>query len=360
MYSFLNTSAWPSVERVRQFWEGWFAQYDDNKRPGLAARFQSYDHHTHLSAFLELFAFAILKRAGCHVEIEPSIGSLALDLLASMDARDLTFYTECTATGRTVEDASADAREDDILEAINKVPTGRLFLGVHFITRGAQTPKIRLLQQDLLAWLSSLEQKEPTAMQPHSEWTWEDRGWTISFWADAEWVDGEGEGGLGMIGPRVFTPVQHLRLRRGIDRKASKYGSLDKPLLVITDSTEHQTEDDLMKALLGDVLWQVNLATKAFSAPRKPNGVFYDSKGPRNVTLSAVMHGHFGALSFADRPIILVHHPFASHPLPLGLFPFCGERHFNEGGHLVTASPTMGVGAFFDLPPGWPFFDRDP
>ncbi len=59
--------------------------------------------------------------------------------------------------------------------------------------------------------------------------------------------------------------------------------------------------------------------------------------------------------------MIIVHHPFASNPLPLGLFPFCEERHFDrETGDLVTVAPTMSVGEFFGLPSGWPFFDKDP
>ena len=166
-----------------------------------------------------------------------------------------------------------------------------------------------------------------------------------------------------MIGPRIFDAKEHLRLRAAIDRKASKYGSLDVPLLVVTNSTEHQAERDLMTALLGDVQWQINMATRDVSVTRKPNGVFYDTKGPRNVTLSAVMHGHFGALSFADddKALVIVHHPFAPHPLPHGLFPFCEERHFDGGtGEMVTTPPRMTIGEFFDLPSGWPFFDKDP
>lgn len=58
---------------------------------------------------------------------------------------------------------------------------------------------------------------------------------------------------------------------------------------------------------------------------------------------------------------MLVHHPFATKPLPLDLFPFCEEGHFDrESGELVTTPPAMNVGKFFGLPSGWPFFDDDP
>lgn len=353
MYAFLNTSAWPSVEQVRQFWEGWFAKYEDNKKPRLAARFRSRNDHTHLSAFLELFAFALLKRAGYDVESDPPVGSRHLEFLASMSARGLTFYTECTAVARKKKEASADAREAPLLEAIRKVWTLPFFLVVHFIKRGPGSPPTKSLQQGLLAWCSSLETDQARGPQPANQWTWENHGWTIRFSAVMD-----DEAGLGRI--RIFDAREHLgRLRVALDEKASKYGTLSKPLLVVIGSTEHHTEHDLMTALVGEALPQVNMATRDVSVRRKPTGVFYDSKRPRNRALSAVMYGHFGALSFADKPIILVHHPFASHPLPLGLFPFCEERHFNETGDLVTAAARASVGAFFDLSPGWPFLDLD-
>jgi hypothetical protein len=357
VYSFLDTSVRPSVERVRQFWQDRFAQYDEAKKPGLAARFRSCTDHVHLSAFLELFVFAILKRAGYHVGIEPAAGSRALEFLASMTGRCLDFYVECTATGRGTAEVGADAREAEVLDAISEVPTGRFILGMPFIERGAGAPPLKNIRKGLISWLSSLDDREPTG----GEWTWEGRGWVIRILAvPAEPKDADEEqGGVGFI-MRFRDPDQHLRLRGAIDRKASKYGSLGKPLIVVTASTELPMENDLMRALLGDPLWRINTATHEFSTSIMPNGVFKDSKGPRNVALSAVMHGHCGALSFADKPFVLMHHPFAEHPLSLGLFPFCEERHFDEAGHLVTASPTRSVGAFFGLPSGWPFFDLDP
>ena len=362
-YSFLDSSAWPSVDRVREFWEGWFAQYPDDKKAGLAARFRSFDDHPHLSAFLELFTFAVLKRGGYDLEVEPPAGTRALEFLASKATGDLAYYVECTTTGQRASEASADSREDDVNEAINNVPTGRYVLGVSYPQRGAAAPPLKRIQQDVARRMSSLAQGLPR----ECEWTWEDAGWSIRFWAvpydtDAADDPDDVEGGLGFIGPKVFGRVEHLRLRAAIDRKASKYGNLDRPLLVVTNSTQFQAERDLMTALLGDVVWHIDFASKTGSTGRKPNGVFYDARGPRNVALSAVLHGHFGALSFArdDQAFTLVHHPFSAHPLPRGLFPFCEELHFDvASGDPVTVPAMSRVTEFFGLPSGWPHFDQD-
>lgn len=363
-YSFLDSSGWPSVGHVREFWEGWFAQYPDDKKAGLAARFQSYDDHPHLSAFLELFTFAVLKRADYDVEVEPQAGTPVLEFLAEAATGDPRFYVECTATGQARADGSADSREDDVTEAINNVPTGRYVLGVSYPQRGAGAPPLKRIKRDVAERMSSLAQGPPREYK----WTWEDAGWSIRFWAvpyhaDAADDPDDDEGGLGFIGPKVFDVVEHLRLRAAIDRKASKYGNLEKPLLVVTNSTQHQSQHNLMKALLGDTLVQVNIITHDVTQSRKPNGVFYDASGPRNVALSAVLHGHFGALSFArdDQAFTLVHHPFSTRPLPLGLFPFCEERRFDsEAGELQATAPTTTGGGFFGLPDGWPFFPLDP
>ncbi|MCH7577799.1 MAG: hypothetical protein IH822_08385, partial [Chloroflexi bacterium] len=101
IYSFLDASAWPSIARIREFWEGWFSQYDEDKKPALAGRFQSADNHNLLSAFLELFTFAVLKRTGYSSQIDVPVGTRTLDFLAS-SSDGPTFYAECTATGRPV------------------------------------------------------------------------------------------------------------------------------------------------------------------------------------------------------------------------------------------------------------------
>jgi len=283
-----------------------------------------------------------------------------------MNERDLKFYTECIATGQRAAEAGADAREADVLEAIDKVPAGHFLLQVEFEKRGSQAPAIRRLRAELTSWLASLDHEaaigEFRETNRVNEWTWAEGDWRIKFAAlPAEAELGDVEGALGMVGPRALDLKEHLRLRAAIDRKASKYGSLAAPLLVVTNSTEYQRDRDLMIALLGDPVWDVDIRSNHVSERFSLNGVFGSLAKPRNVVMSAVVHGKFDALNFVDRPMILFHHPFASNPLPLGLFPFCEEHHFDrETGDLVTVGPTMSVGEFFGLPSGWPFFDKDP
>lgn len=288
-YSFLNTSAWPSVRRVREFWEGWFTEYPEDKRMALAARFRSLDDHAQLSAFLELFTFAVLRRSGYELQVEPPAGDLALEFLTKGEAGHPSFYVECTATGRHKSQVGEDALEADLLEAINKAPTGRFLLEVEVEARGAGAPAAKPLRAELARWLASLDVDQVAdtfnAAQRLPEWTWQRDGWRVTFRAiPTIGSEDDGRDAVGMI-LSTFVPDQHKRLRAAMDAKASKYGSLEKPLLVAVNSTQFQHDEDLLTALLGDVVWHIDFSSNTGTTDRTPNGVFYDAKGPRNANV---------------------------------------------------------------------------
>ncbi len=359
IFRFLDTSAWPSVERVRDFWEERFSKYGAEEQKVLAPRFQSLDNHAHLSAFLELFTFALLSRDGHYPQIEPPAGDLALDFLTRMP-NSQNFYVECTATGQRAAQVGANAREAEILDAIDKVPTGRFLFGVKFDSRGKEMPPLKSLKSWLRGWLQSLESETDLKSNVQAEWISD--GWTVTFTLLGQVAEDDG-GGIGFIGAEASDSDEHLRLRRAIDWKASKYGALGAPLLIVTDSTQYQSKRELMTALLGDIQWRIDPARKNVTEVRLPTGVLFDQNGARNIGMSCVMHCSISVLSFADerQPPTLVHHPYAQNPLPRGLFPFCEERYFDDqSGEMVVTPPSTTLAGFFGLPSGWPFFEDDP
>lgn len=368
-YSFLETSGWPSVGLVREFWEGWFTQYPEEKKIALAARFRSPDAHQHLSALQELAMFACLKQFGLGFEVEPPQGELLLEFLTDEADGRQSFYVEATVSGYDKRKVGAEALEADLLDAINKIAAGRFLLEVEVERRGPSAPAGRPLRSALATWLASLDVdaviREVEDGRRWPELHWERDGWDISIGAIPTVVPpiSDDDGAVGMT-LATFTPDQWVRLRTALDGKATKYGSLGKPLLVAINSTELASDRDLTTALLGDIVYILNNETRDLRRARKPNGVLGTGRKPRNIAMSAVMHGYFGALSFAasDRPITLTHHPFATHPLQRGLFPFAEERYFDleADGNMVSIPATMSVAKFFGLPEGWPFFHQDP
>lgn len=357
-YSFLDRSTWPSVGRLREFWEGWFSQYPQSKQRALAARIKSLDNHFHLSAVHELLMFAILRQLGYELEVEPPVGDRALEFLAS--GNDARFYVECTVTGSA--SPGRDALEADVLEAIDKLAPGRFLLSTQVHQQGQSALSGKRLRAALQAWLDSLHPDQELD-DDLPNFTWESEGWSIAVRAMPTVEDvSDLDGSLGMTISTATERIEAERMRAALDSKASKYGELDLPLLITVGSTEFQREDDLITALLGDPLVHLSRRTGEISSSRKPNGVLYGYRGPRNVAMSAVMHLRCGALNFASReqPPTLTHHPFAAKPLPRGLFPFCLEQFWDDGGELVSVPASVTVAEFLGLPNGWPHFDHDP
>jgi hypothetical protein len=358
VYHFLDVSAWPSFNRLRTQWDRWFAQYPENKRAALASRFQSPIEHQHLSAAMELFTFGVLRQCGFEVEVEPQIGNYLLEFLATAGPNGAECYVECTVTGQSKTEASSDALEAEFLDAINKTTIGQFALGLSFDARGLKAPPAKKLRSELARWVASLD---PDATKV-TDFLWEHEGWQVNFHAfPLKGKANADDNAIGMTMNSMWVD-EALRIRQAVDLKATKYGSLEKPLLVVVGSTEIQQDEELWEALLGGRVYQLNRKSKQVTETPKRNGVLFDTKGPRNTFMSTVLHAPFRSHSFASResPPTITHHPYASLTLPHGLFPFADERWFDDDGKLVRVEAQCTVAEFFSLAEGWPHFYDDP
>ena len=74
-FPFLNRSAWPACHNMRSTLDRWFAEYPDDAKKDLRARFRKSDHN-HDSAFFELFLHEVFQQLGLTptVHPEPSTG----------------------------------------------------------------------------------------------------------------------------------------------------------------------------------------------------------------------------------------------------------------------------------------------
>ncbi|HLF77475.1 MAG TPA: hypothetical protein VJB57_08280 [Dehalococcoidia bacterium] len=358
VYAFLDGSVWPSFSRLREFWDGWFVEYPPENRKPLAARFQSPSEHRHLSAALELLTFAVLKQGGYGVQVEPPVGDYLLEFLAT--GRNHDFFVECTVTGQSQIDASADALEAQFLDVLNKTPVLHHLLSLSFEARGSSAPPGKKLRAELAKWAELLD--SGLALASETPFHWNHEGWRVAFHAlplkDGEEADGTA---IGMT-INTFDVKESLRLRGALDGKASKYGILGKPLLVVVGSTEFQRDVDLWDAVLGDRVWDVHHNSNEVTERRIAKGVFGHVQRPRNTTMSAVLHAPFRSHSFAsgETELSIIHHPFADVPFPQGLFPFVKEYDWDPAGKAAAIEPTATVADYFNLGVGWPHFDQDP
>ena len=119
IYEYLNRSARPSMERVRNLLEGWFSNYPSCAQNELRSRFHSSEDMQHQSAFFEIYLHALFSILGFQIEIHPEIPAQTThpDFLMSKEERPF-FYIEATLASGPIEEKAADKRENVVYETI--------------------------------------------------------------------------------------------------------------------------------------------------------------------------------------------------------------------------------------------------
>jgi hypothetical protein len=158
-YSFLNRSAWPSMERVRRILEEWFDEYPESARADLAGRFIKGSDFQHQSAFFELWAHELLRRSGCvimgaHPEL-PEAGDRPDFLAAAPSGQLFCVEVFCSQDRFPVPDSG---NLKAVYEALAQLESPDFFINiVDHHGAPATPPRIRELRALLRRWLGGLD-----------------------------------------------------------------------------------------------------------------------------------------------------------------------------------------------------------
>ena len=118
-FEYVNRSAEPEIERIRNLLERWFRDYAATAQKDVRKRFRSRNQDTHQSAFFELLVHALLRRLGCEVKAHPNIPGSAKQPDFHVCTGDRSFYLEATVIGRDRRDTPATSAEQDVLNKLN-------------------------------------------------------------------------------------------------------------------------------------------------------------------------------------------------------------------------------------------------
>ena len=364
-YRYLNRSARPEAERIRNVLEEWFSHYPNEYRDSLQGKLRSFDNYNHIPAFFELFLHELLLRLDCHMEIHPDLShtSRRPDFLVKQD-NGTDFYLEASVMmNESKEEAGQRARLARIIDKINQsVKSDRLFLRMYpkkISKRSTRTSK-------LIKWLqekaNNLNSNELLKIKDHSQlpkWKWCDGDWLIEFTPIPKRpneISGTIERIIG-IGPIQVTLDQTKdRLRRNLVGKASRYGQLDRPYIIAVNVMSNFIDSEVIEEILfGDEVYEVEFTESGpgwSTSRRMRNGAWTSERGPRYTRNSAVLI--FKRLSpwrVASTQVLLFHNPWAKRKYEsvLTCFPQCmlkdGDRHLVDG-----ESP----GNILGLLSGWP------
>jgi hypothetical protein len=364
-FDYLNRSCRPEAERVRQLIDRWIAAYPTEHRKSLVQRLRSNINNQHLSAFFELFLHALLLSRACRVlAIEPSLpnSSRSPDFLVEAPEGQRFYLEAVLATEETPKESGARARLNKALEAIDSTDAPFHFLDVEYDGVPKHPITLRRLKHQLAGWIARL----PRNGEIHVEapFRYEEHGLSFTIGALLRNAPANHPGGaIGIQSGESYVGTPGDGIREVVAQKASRYGTLDLPLLVAVNALGvYQQEEDAVDALFGAprlVAYHHADGLIEHRERRGFDGVWRSRGGPRKTGLSAIISTErLSPWSLAQCRARLIRNPWAARPLGdlrLGI----DELRFGEA-LPRTRHAGQPIGPLLGLSSQWPLSDDEP
>ena len=370
-YNDINLSANAPAVAVRAVLDQWFSRIPVDKQRDIRGRFRG-DDRQHSGALLELLMHELLVRRCAGVTIDPHIGGKTPDFLASYHGTE--FVVECTVAQESDKQFGALGQERDVLDIVERVSRGPygLFLvsqrtGSSTVPRKHLTTFLEEKLQDLNGGAPPGEDKVGTFLPDVIEWTWND--WSLTF---RPIIMGSRPGDRTVVGRQKgpYIAEDASIIERSLEKKAEAYTHLGRPYLVVATQREGKgNEEDLFDAVLGKTVVYFSKELNLAETGHACDGFFGSPSAPRNRHVSGVLFKRSlrsawqiqnnwnrpvgGAYGLVFTDWTLVHHPEASHSLPIGMFPFATEYVWEAGGEKPAVA-TRTVNDLLGLPDPWP------
>ncbi|MBI1885811.1 MAG: hypothetical protein HYS09_05805 [Chloroflexi bacterium] len=279
-----------------------------------------------------------------------------------------TFYLEATlASERSHEDQAAQARENIVYDALDRLDSPNFFIGMNLRGAPKTPPSARRMRAFLADRLKALDPDHITDLyrsggkQALPRWHYQHDGWTIEFYPIPKSPKARGKSGIRSIGFRSYAMWGRTAsaIRDAILSKAGKYGNLEAPYVIAVNVVPHGAQrDDIMEALFGDEQMVIQLTKsgpREGGMNRKLNGAWTSPAGPRYTRVSAALLCS-GVLPWTilRAPVCLYHNPWAKHGYESPLIrlaqaiPTGGRMHWQDGEALHSV---------LGLPENWPWQD---
>lgn len=360
--AYLNLSGRREAEEVRRFIESCLDRYPREHRDELIQRMRESDIQF-ASASFELFLHSGFLQLGWTVHIHPEVpggNGRRPDFRVCTQTGD-AFYVEATlARSRSDAELAAERRKNEVLRAIDDMPSPHFLLDVDIDGSPRTTVPRRNLRHKLRHWLAGLDVNEVKAQfangRVRDELRYEHDGWTIVFKPIPRRRTGDGTGGrsIGVRGLGIRTVSIVEAVKGAAKSKASRYGVLDLPLVVAINIQEDFVDTTQERdALFGELQFWLPRNGGPMRPARLPNGVWYGPRGPQCTRLSgAWLFRRFDCWHFVVRGSNLLYvNPDAALPLAESALRFPFARV--EGNRLVER-PGLKFGEIFNLSDDWP------
>ncbi len=336
-FSYLNSSARPMAQAIRELLDIWFAHLPTNAKADLKARFRKRDSIQHQGAFFELYWHEFLLCCGYQVEVHPNVDGVTTnpDFLALKNASPC-FYLEATLA-MPPTDLAADRRLAAFHDTLNRVNSPDYFLTLEY--RGSPECNLRgrRLRAQLEDWLRGLNLDEIRNLYENQgfdsvpTFSYEEGGLLVIFTPIPKGPVNRGRQDVRTIGTSGQMEAcwvhVHDDIKLALGGKAKKYGDPAFPLVVAVNVMSDFYDDiDLKNALFGEEQITVYSTQdgefRHDCSSRKPNGIWLGPQGPRNQSVSATfVTNQLLPWTIRSQRIDLFHNPWATTPLSVDAFP---------------------------------------
>ncbi|MDP7735116.1 hemin-binding protein [Mycobacterium paragordonae] len=360
-FQFLNRAEGEPWQNLRDLLESWYCDFPDDTYD-LRNRFRTPSRPQHVGAWWELYIFSLFRRLGYEITVHPNMPGTTKnpDFLVEQDS--LEAIVECAVM--LDEDRWTDSDGISwVLECIDSAKDANFRLGVDIKTEGSQRPKRASIIRAVENWLNSLDAdaaNEAWQQQPGKAPT-TDLGitdWVINLVAYPIPTEKRAVGShLIVRWPMKSGVLGHDdQLVKILSNKGSRYGQLDKPLVVaILAWPITAGEMSLTNALFGPLTVDVHRTSTDLhvaGVSRNVDGYWRPAPNPGGSRTSAVL---LGEMLRPDRPFVTLPrvwvNPWATVPLQ-ALPPL--ENTMLEGDHLVVEDASATTDEVFGYPPHWP------
>lgn len=359
-YEYYNNSARTDMSKVRDTLERWFHNYPEEEKKELKNRFKKdFD-----SSFYELFLHELFCKLGYDITIHPDLPSSPKkpDFLISKD--NLELYIEAKVVkGKTMEQEAFERKRNELYDNLNKLNTKDFFLNIEdvcFLTQKQPGTKemIKCIEEELKKIDPDIlrEELEKNGIQnlPKIEYKNRDVHIIVSPIPVSPSTREEKIRPIGIYPAEAFWGGGEESLKESIEKKAKRYGKLDKPFIVCLNSLDIRTSGkiDVDNAIWGTVAfsWSTNPDSKDEKWIRQLDGVFCDKKGVRLKNLTGVFVSKVCPHNIPVANYWLYEHPFSENKMD---FDKIGLKfnYISEG--KIIDNTGDNIGDILEIPKDW-------
>jgi hypothetical protein len=324
-FDYYNRSARKDIQTIRTKLEEWFRLIPDCEKNEIKSRIKKkFD-----DVFYELFLYNLFANLGFQITIHPTVPSSNNKPDFLIKKGDLEIYVEAKISkGKSNKEEALERMKNHFYDAINRISTENFILQIEelqFIScNQPQTKNIVSKIENILDSLDPDMVEENTKTNGYRDYKIEYNDQDIHLVLNPLAVSKSKRGkssrrAVGVFPIEIFYGGGEESIRESINRKAKRYGDLDKPFIICINALSFKTSssDDVDSAIWGTLAFPIddNQSSSVKNSVHKPDGVFYDKNGPRRKHLTAVLVNKVFPSNIPSSEYWFYKNPFSKHQI---------------------------------------------